>query len=162
MTSIVSDTTTLIILGKLQRYDLLENLFKTIYIPSMVIKEIAKKSDGIEKLIQENNLFEIKEINNHSLLQILDGILDKGESEAIVLAKELELMLIIDEKKGRAIAKNMGLDIIGLLGIIILNLKRGFLSSNEAVTLLEDIKTTGFRISSKLEENFLKTIKGCK
>jgi len=162
MNSIVSDTTTLIILGKIRRYDLLENLFETIYIPSEVIKEVAKKSDGIEKLIQENNLFGIKEIRNFSLLQILDGILDKGESEAIVLAKELELMLIIDEKKGRAIAKNMGLDIIGLLGIIILNSKRGFLSSNEAVTLLEDIKTAGFRIASKLEENFLKTIKGNK
>lgn len=33
---------------------------------------------------------------------------------------ELNLILLIDEKKGRNIAKNMGLEIIGLLGILIL------------------------------------------
>lgn len=159
MQSIVSDTTTLIILGKLSRYDLLENLFSKIYIPKEVIKEIGIKSDGVYEEIEKNSLFEIKEINDISLLDLLEGILDKGESQAIVLAKELNLILLIDEKKGRNVAKDMGLDIIGLLGILIINVKKNLITSKEAQTLLKDIKGLKFRVSKKLEDSFLKIIR---
>jgi len=60
MQTIVSDTTTLIILGKIDRYDLLKNLFSKIYIPSIVVKEISAKSDGVYEKIKTNNFFEIK------------------------------------------------------------------------------------------------------
>jgi len=140
MQSIVSDTTTLIILGKLERYDLLENFFSKIYIPQEVMREIDIKSDGVYEEIEKNSLFETKEISDMALFTLLDGILDKGESEAIVLAKELGLILLIDEKKGRGIAKNMGLDIIGLLGVLILNVKKSLILKKEALVILEEIK----------------------
>jgi len=155
MKSIVSDTTTLIILGKLGRYDLLENLFSKIYIPQEVMREIDIKSDGVYEAIEKNSLFETKEIKDMALFALLDGILDKGESEAIVLAKELELILLIDEKKGRGIAKNMGLSIIGLIGVLILNVKKSLISNQEALVILEEIKGLKFRVSQKLEESFL-------
>jgi len=158
MKSIVSDTTTLIILGKLDRYDLLANLFSKIYLPQEVIQEISKKIDGVYEKITKNSLFETKRITDIALFTLLDGILDKGESQAIVLAKELELILLIDEKKGRNIAKNMGLDIIGLIGILILNVKKEHISKKEAIAILEDIKKLKFRVSQKLEESFLKII----
>jgi predicted nucleic acid-binding protein len=158
MQSIVSDTTTLIILGKLGRYDLLENLFSKIYIPQEVMREINIKSDGIYQEIEKNSLFQTKEIKDMALFALLDGILDKGESEAIVLAKELELILLIDEKKGRGIAKNMGLSIIGLIGVLILNVKKSLISNQEALVILEEIKGLKFRVSQKLEESFLEII----
>ncbi len=158
MESIVSDTTTLIVLGKLDRYDLLENLFKKIYIPQEVMREVSKKSDGISKKINAHRLFEIKQISDFSLLRLLDGLLDLGESEAIVLAKELHMILLIDEKKGRKIAKSMGLDIIGLLGVLILNVRKEKISKEEAVVVLEAIKALKFRVSKKLEESFLLAI----
>ena len=155
MESIISDTTTLIILGKLDRYDLLENLFTKIYIPQEVMREISKKSDGVYEKIVSHHLFERKYISNLVLFGLLDGILDTGESEAIVLAKELNLILLIDEKKGRTVAKNMGLEIIGLLGILILNVKKKNISKDEAVAVLEEIKDLKFKISKRLEESFL-------
>ena len=155
MESIISDTTTLIILGKLDRYDLLENLFKKIYIPQEVMREISKKPDGVYEKIVSHHLFERKYISNLVLFGLLDGILDTGESEAIVLAKELNLILLIDEKKGRTVAKNMGLEIIGLLGILILNVKKKNISKDEAVAVLEEIKDLKFKISKRLEESFL-------
>ena len=160
MESIVSDTTTLIILGKLGRYDLLENLFSKIYIPQEVMKEINIKSDGVYEEIEKNSLFETKEITDMALLTLLEGILDKGESQAIVLAKELNMILLIDEKKGRKIAKSMSLEVIGLLGILILNVKKSFISKREVLNLLEEIKGLKFRVSKKLEESFFKIIKG--
>ena len=156
MESIVSDTTTPIILGKLGRFDLLERLFSKIYIPKEVMREISKKSDGVCEEIEKNELFEVKEIENMAFFSLLNGILDRGESEAIVLAKELKLILLIDEKKGRSIAKDMGLNIIGLLGILILNVKKQNISKEEAVVILEKIKELKFRVSRKLEDNYLK------
>ena len=45
--------------------------------------------------------------------------MDEGEAEAIVLAKELHAdLLIMDETKGRAIAQQEGMSIIGLIGVL--------------------------------------------
>jgi len=156
--SIVSDTTTLIILGKLGRYELLGNLFDKVYIPHEVMNEISKKSDDIYDVLLSHSLFEKKKISNLTLIKVLDGLLDKGESEAIVLAKELNLILLIDEKKGRTVAKNMGLEIIGLLGILILNIKKEKMTKNEVILVLEEIKSLKFRVSKKLEAHFLLTL----
>ncbi len=157
--TIVSDSTTLIILGKIERYDLLENLFDKVYIPSEVMREVSKKSDGVSHKIMAYTLFETKRVSNEITLKMLDGILDSGESEAIVLAKEMQCILLIDEKKGRTIAKTMGLDIIGLLGVLIANVKREAITRTEAIEILDTIKREKFRISKKLEEHFLSVIK---
>ena len=162
MESIVSDTTTLIILGKLDSYDLLENLFTKIYIPQEVMLEVSKKSDGVYEKIISHHLFERKQISNLVLFGLLDGILDAGESEAIVLADELNIILLIDEKKGRAVAKNMGLEIVGLLGILILNVKKKNISKDEAVVVLKEIQDLNFRVSKRLEESFLAAINDLK
>jgi len=123
------------------------------------MNEVLKKDDGIWEKITAHEIFEIKSITDTAQLSLLYNILDKGESEAIILAKELDMLLLIDEKKGRAIAKNMGLDIIGLIGILILNVKKNKISIEESIVLLDEIKRSKFRISKKLEESFLIAIK---
>jgi len=57
-------------------------------------------------------------------------------------------------KKGRKIAKDMGLSIIGLLGVLILNVKKGFISRDEAFSILNEIKKMKFRVAKRLEEEF--------
>ena len=153
--SIVSDTTALIVLGKLDRFDLLENIFQKDYIPKSVFSELSQKDDGIHKMVEKNRLFCIKEITDIETFKLLDGVLDSGETEAIVLARELQMILLIDEKKGRMIAKNMGLEIIGLLGLLLLNVKKKYTSKEDAREMLEKMNTLNFRISTRLYEQFL-------
>lgn len=160
--SIVSDTTALIILGKLDRFDLLKNIFQKVYIPKSVFSELSQKDDGVHKMIEENKLFCIKEITDIETFKLLDGVLDSGESEAIVLSKELQMILLIDEKKGRMIAKSMGLEIIGLLGLLLLNVKKEYISKEGAREMLEKIESLNFRISTRLYEQFLDKLKGLK
>jgi len=52
----------------------------------------------------------------------------------------------------------MGLEIIGLLGVMILNVKKNHISKEEAEVILEDIKALKFRISKRLEESFFRAI----
>ncbi len=59
MQTIVSDTTTLIILSKIDRYDLLKNLFNKVYLPSSVAKEINAKSNGIKNFLSKDEALSI-------------------------------------------------------------------------------------------------------
>jgi predicted nucleic acid-binding protein len=76
------------------------------------------------------------------------------------LALERESKLIIDEKKGRKIALAQGLEIIGLLGIVYLNIRKGFLSKNDANLFLDEALHYGYRINLKLIETMFASIEG--
>ena len=142
---IISDSTTLIILFDLERMELLSNLFPKIIIPFAVYEEIS-----VKKSIELPAFISVQEVRESEKLETLKKLLDLGESEAIVLALELKSKLIIDEKKGRKIAMNQGLEIIGLLGIVYLNIKKGFISKEEAESFLGDALVHGYRIREKL------------
>ena len=83
---------------------------------------------------------------------MLNTRLDLGESESIVLAKELKGLLIIDETKGRNIAKSINIDIIGLIGIILQHLKMNKLTKKEAKDIVKELEEVDFRISKELKE----------
>ncbi len=157
-TTIISDTSSLIILTKLERLALLEHLFEKVLIPKRVEQELAIKEDGVHQTIISNSLFEIVECKDTGLLELLDDILDYGESEALVLAKERLLILLIDEKKGRKIAKNMGIQIIGFLGILLLNYRHDRLSKEEIEDILHHANNLNFRLSEKLKQDFFEKL----
>ncbi len=142
---VISDSTTLIILFDLDRMELLSNLFSQILIPEVVYKEISVKHD-----IVLPEFIEVVSVKENETLNLLKQLLDEGESEAIALALERKSKLIIDEKKGRKIALAQGLEIIGLLGIVYLNIKREFLSKKEAKIFLDKALQHGYRINSNL------------
>ena len=150
---IVSDSTTLIILFDLERLELLSNLFDEIYIPSSVYREIT-----VKKEIELPEYIQVKEVEESADLKLLRKLLDEGESEAIVLAKNMGLGIIIDEKKGRKIAVNYGLKIIGLLGIVYLNIKKGYMSKDGAKIFLDEALLHGYRINKKLILQMFKTL----
>lgn len=142
---IVSDSTTLIILFDLGEIKLLENLFALVYIPQSVYDELVFKKDQ-----ELPHFMQIVCVKKTQQLEELQMLLDAGESEAIALAIEKNLPLIIDEKKGRKIAKNLNVQIIGLLGILYINIKKEYISLKEAKLFLDKAKNNGYRISQKL------------
>ncbi len=156
--SIISDTSSLIILTKLDRLALLETLFDHIIIPKRVERELQAKEDGVHQQIINNALFEVVECKDTRLLNLLDDILDDGEAEALVLAKERQMILLIDEKKGRKTAKDMGIRIIGFLGVLILNYRQNRLDVNEIEDILLQADKLNFRLSKKLKQDFLNKI----
>jgi predicted nucleic acid-binding protein len=157
MRAIVSDATALIVLAKLSRTELLQSLFTSVIIPHHVKEEIIQKND-YDCSVWDDPFFIIYSVIDTSLLESLELFLDKGESEAITLAKELSLPLLIDEKKGRKIAQTMHIEIIGLVGLIAALYRRNIISSQEAITIIDEAQQIGFRLSDKLYNDFCKTI----
>ena len=147
---IVSDSTALIVLFDLDRVELLENLFEVVYITPTVFEEISVKYP-----VALPSFMRVEKLKDDELFNSLRILLDLGESEAIALAKEKNLLIIIDEKRGRKIARGLGLKVIGLLGVVYLNVKKGFLTKREAVSFVENAIEHGYRISRKMVDDVL-------
>lgn len=80
----------------------------------------------------------------------MESIVDKGEASAIALAVETaDCLLIIDDLKARNLAKRIGLNLTGTLGIILKAKQKGIINSVKPI--LQKLKQTDFRISKNLE-----------
>ncbi|HHB95409.1 MAG TPA: DUF3368 domain-containing protein [Campylobacterales bacterium] len=163
MALIISDTTTPIILAKTNHLDLLSNFVETVYIPPAVKEELSQKNDGVKEAIERAGFIKVKEVNDQNILdEVNSAKLDRGEIEAISLALETRLDLIIDERLGRRYAQSKNINIMGLLGILKINLVNGFISYIELLYMLEEFKEVGFRINPRLEKSFLDSLVGLK
>ena len=139
---------------------MLSNLFNKVYIPKAVNNEIHSKNDIISYKIKNSDFIEVREIENlHLLEKIKKFKLDLGETEAITLALELNLKLIIDERKGRKIATNQGISIVGILGILRENYIQKLISIKDLHYYFYLFKNNQLRISKELEKIFFDSLK---
>lgn len=157
MPNIVSNTTPIISLLKLGRLNILQQLYSEINIPTAVYKEIeAGKSKVYYEDLSLLGWINIKEIHDKkSLRYFLD--LDAGEAEAIVLATETDAdLVIIDERLGRLHAKNAGLKVTGIIGVLIKAKSDGFIEILKP--LLDELTEKGVWISEKLKKEILEKV----
>jgi predicted nucleic acid-binding protein len=150
--AVISDSTTLISLINIDRFELLFLFSEHIIISQAVYNEItyqraAKKT--LDQYIVDKQL-SIETVADDKALRSLLIQLDLGESESILLAKKQSLPLIIDEKKGRAVAEAFGLKTIGLIGILYLFKKKNKLSSDDIITIVDELRAVEFRVSESL------------
>lgn len=152
---IISDTTPIISLIKINRFDLLEKLFGEVLIPEAVFRELTtnvtfKKEADIVKTSEFIKILSIQNRKSFEILQAASG-LDDGESEAIILADELKSdVLIIDERRGRKVAQNLGITITGTVGILIQAYYENMLSEDEVKICFEYLKNSSIRLSDSL------------
>lgn len=93
---------------------------------------------------------ELKQPFDRDFQTVIEKSVDKGEASAIALAVELnDYLLIIDDLKGRNFALQLGLTIIGTMGVIVDAKLTRVISSVKP--LLANIKATNFRISENVE-----------
>jgi len=143
--TIVADASCLIILQNIQELSLLEKLFCEVFITEEVRQEFG---------LDLPEWIKVKEVQNKIRQDALNLILDKGEASSIALSLETDgSLLITDEKKGRRIAHELGLKIIGTLGVILQAKEKGLIDSIE--DLLEKLENADFRISPNLKAKIL-------
>jgi predicted nucleic acid-binding protein len=142
---IISDTSCLIALSKINQLEILRNLYSQIIITKEVFTEFgASIPDWIL-------IFEVKNVQQQAELE---KRIDKGEASSIALALELEnTTLIIDEIKGRKIAQSLNINIIGTIGVILLAEKKGHIK--DVFEVLFRLVNNGFRLSDKLIDSIL-------
>jgi predicted nucleic acid-binding protein len=141
----ISNSTPLICLSKLNRLDFLKLLFRKVIITPGVQKELLiKEKDGfllIEKAIKD------KWIEVHAPKFNVDYFLGKGENEVINLAKEKNYKVIIDDLKAIRILENLNIDYIRTTTVILLSLKNKIINKFEAKRLIDKLIENGYYIS---------------
>lgn len=104
---VISDTSCISYLIIIDKLFLLKENFSKIIVPEIVHKEVlqlSKKYD-IKKYLNSEWITSTA-ITNHTLYIKLLKQVDEGESEAIVLSKEMHAdLLLIDERRGTLLAR---------------------------------------------------------
>lgn len=91
------------------------------------------------------------ETSDRTLLAL---VLDTGEVEAILLAEQVTCrFLLIDDRKGRRIARQRGLPVVGVAGVLLAAKTRGLLP--EVQWVLDELSAVGYRLSPALIERVL-------
>jgi predicted nucleic acid-binding protein len=150
---VVSDSGPLIALSKLSLLSLLHELFAEIVIPMEVWREVVERGKGKpgSDVVEKAGWVNVKEVNDLSV-DILSKEIERGEAEAIILAKELNAdLLLLDEKIPREIAKSLGLKVTGTIGLIYIALKQG-IADGDLEELVLELKRSGVWISEEIIE----------
>jgi uncharacterized protein len=152
---IISDTSPLVCLLHLNKINLLKDLFVTVIIPTAVFNELINAKVIDNAFLQFNPFIQIKSPVNKNEVEELRYVLDAGESEAIILSKELNAdLLLIDEDRGRKFAIKYGIAIKGVLGVLLQAKEKGLIF--EIKPLIAKLETEiNFRINNKLLQKIL-------
>ena len=152
----VVDAGPLLFLARLGRLDLLLLGADQIYVPVAVLAEIRQKPDPALEPIQAMLGTWLAEcsLTNPELLKLLPD-LGAGEREVIVQALERKVTsVVLDDLDARRVARRLGLEPIGTVGLLLAAKKRGIIPSLRAE--LDRLKKTGFWISAQLRAEALK------
>ena len=128
---VVSDTSPIRAFDWISRVDILGTLFGAVIVPPAVAHEL-QRTDGPYSSIELSRYDFIRVVApvDANCVKRLREALDPGESEAIALALETsDSLLLIDEKSGRQAARELQLNIVGTVGILILAKERGLITS---------------------------------
>lgn len=142
---VVADSTCLIALSKINKINILELLFKTIYIPKAVYDEVVTKGNGRPGCneIKGVNWIVTEPIKDSLAVNVLRLQLGAGESEAIILAKEIKAnFIILDDWRARQAALGLELPVVGTVALLTKAVEKGFLS--DIKTELDSLKAAGF------------------
>jgi predicted nucleic acid-binding protein len=155
MRVVVADTGPLRYLPQIGEIELLPRLFDKIFIPSIVSDELRHPSapESVRTWIDSKpGWLEISVVapsDDPSL-----NTLDPGEKAAIALGVSLSAdLLLINDRRGVAVARSKGLEVIGTLGVLDLGARRGMVDLNKAIARL---RTTNFRRREELFDALLK------
>jgi len=142
---IISDTSCLIALSNIGLLDILRDLYQEVIITKEVQAEFGENLP--EWII-------VSEVKNKDKQAEIEKIVDRGEASSIALALDTKnSTLIIDEVKGRKIAKSFNLDIIGTIGILLLADKKGLIT--DVLSTILKMVNRGFRLSDTLLDKLI-------
>ena len=111
----VADTGPLIAFARIRHLNLLQQVIGELIIPEAVYAEWIQR----------------RTITNQASISNLPSTLHAGERHAILLAQELGLGLLIDERRGRTVAAEWGVEIFGSLWILAEAKRQGIIAQTK-------------------------------
>jgi predicted nucleic acid-binding protein len=163
---VITDAGPLIALARIEHIHLLHQLFNEVTLTDTVEQEVLSGQFNDSVLIKEAIQAGWLHVGGSSATLTspitaraqVEG-LDPGEASSILWAAELQkaghsVMLIMDEAKGRKIARQLSLDMMGSAGVIATAKRLGLIE--QAKPLLLRLSESGYYLSSTVVDMALK------
>jgi predicted nucleic acid-binding protein len=155
---IICDSSPLIALAKCGKLNILDSLFDAVLIPEQVFHEFSVSGKPEAAAIAAWARGKVDKPGETYLLKANDLSLGPGETAAIALYWEKSAdFLLIDERKGRKVASQNGIQIIGIAGILLAAKNKGLISAVKP--FLDLLLHSSYYISDSLYRIALKSAK---
>ncbi len=143
---IISDTSTLILLHKIEELTILKKVYGKVLTTPKVAKEFGEElPDWIE----------IHSVADKKYQKLLATQVDDGEASAIALAMEFDdVLLLLDDLKARKLAQKLQLKFTGTLGVIYKAKQMNVIEKVKPI--INKLLCTNFRISDTIVEEILR------
>lgn len=157
---IVSDSSSLISFEKIVLgFSLLKAIVTTVLVPKMVLSEL---NIGVPDYIDFVENYNLATVVKPVSLDLPDesylAHLDDGERYAIYLAWRDKVSIMIEERKGRKAATDLGLKVVGAAGLLLYGVKEDLISVDIYRSAIVDMYAAG-RLNEALYEYFLGVMK---
>lgn len=145
----VADAAPLIAFAHIQKLDLLPRVLGDVFVPETVAAECLQVAmpgtDAIAEAFASGVLIRRADVDRSASMF---PQLDAGETAAICLAQEINATVLIDERLGRAVARRLGLPVVGSLGVLIAAKRSGWLDSVQSA--INQMQGNGYYMTEAL------------
>lgn len=154
---VVADSGPLIALARLDLLRLLRTHFDEVLVPDAVFAEctVHPHRPGAQAIraARESGLFACVAVAGVDQFAS-DHLLDGGEAAALVLAQERACPALVDERKGRRVARQLGIPIVGTVGVLLAARHAGNIDA--LAPLFNALAAYGYRIPADLVREALR------
>ncbi len=145
---IVVDTSCLIALTRINHLLLLHQVYDSVIITPEIKQEFK---------FELPDWVEVRHTSSDEDLTVINSLVDLGEASAIKFClKNKDSLLIIDDSKGRKLAKRLGIKVTGTLGVLAKAKRKGVIDSVKPY--LGALEKVDFRFDEKLRALILKSV----
>ena len=155
--NVVADSGPLIALAGCEQLGLLPAVFAALHIPQAVLEEttIDLSRRGAREIASfARNHAKVHASRDDAIYRKAISHLDEGEAQALSLAHALGCGVLMDERRGRQAAIQLGLPLFGVLGVLLHAHRTGKLEHIGPILLR--LQNNGYRISQSLIDTALK------
>ena len=141
----VTNSACLIGLERIKRLDLLYAMYRPLYVPTAVEREVGRTDPE----------WTVRTVSVNPLATSLKLQMGAGEAEAIALSVEIGgLTVILDDRTARKVAERLSLPVIGTVGVVLRSKAKGITS--EVRPIMDALLDADFRIHPDLYARALK------
>lgn len=156
--TVVSNTSPLTSLAAIGQFELLRRLYGEVHIANAVWDELnagGRSWPGRDE-VASASWVQRREVKNHLLVTAFQRDLDRGEAETITLALEVDAdLVLLDEREGRHVAQRLGLQVVGVVGILLEAMAKGMIDRMKP-NLDALRQAAGFHLSETLYNSALR------
>ncbi len=156
----VANSTPLIYLSKVRAVDFLFKIYEEVMIPEAVYREVVvnglrqgyRDAELVEIAVKEDAIKIVKAPSKDvERILRLAPMLHRGESEVLALALyNKPCHVLLDDRVARLVADTLGLEVHGTLYVVANAVVKNVVSVREALKILDELVSGGFRISIEL------------